>query len=132
MLVKSGPEQAVVMNKEKITGPRLISDKNSFYNYSCKLVLQYAHKSLHEAKIIFDRRGPREFYKHLRFYLRDKCQFDHTKIKKISSRDSKKDKPLQIVDMLAGAIGRAYSDKSDKKDYITVIRPKIVNLFLFP
>ncbi len=124
--------RSVVMNKAAITGPKLKSDKNSFYNYSCKLVLQYANASLYEAKIIFDKRGPREFYGHLKTYLRDKCNLDYTKIKEISSKDSKKYKPLQIVDMVAGAIGRSYSSKSDRLDYISIIKPKIVDLFVFP
>ena len=124
--------QAVVMMKKNITGPNLTTDKNSFYNYTCKLVLQYALKSMKEAKVIFDKCGNREFYTDMRHYLRNKCEMDHTKIKDILSRDSQKEIPLQIADMIAGAIGRQYSDKKDKESYFKIIKPRIENLFIFP
>lgn len=124
--------RAVSMIKENIYGVKLKTDSSSFYNYSCKLLLQYANRSLQEAKIIFDRRGPRDFNTHLRQYLRKKCDIDHTIIKEIQSKDSRKDKPLQIADMVAGAIGRSLSEKSDRLDYISIIQHKIINHFRFP
>ena len=124
--------RAVVMIKKNIFGPKLTSDKDSFYNYACKLLLRYATYNMQEAKIIFDRRGNREFYNNLRQYLRTKCKMDHKKIKEIKSKDSRKEIPLQAVDMITGAIGRSFSDKWDSQDYIQIIRPKIRNLFRFP
>jgi hypothetical protein len=85
-----------------------------------------------EAKVIFDKCGNRDFYTDMRHYLRNKCEMDHTKIKDILSRDSHKEIPLQIADMIAGAIGRQYSDKKDKESYFKIIKPRIENLFIFP
>lgn len=124
--------RAVVMIKKNIDGPRLISDKDSFYNYTCKLLLQYSAGYFKDAKVIFDKRGNRDFYKNLRQYLRTKCKIDHKRIREIKSKDSKKEIPLQVVDMIAGAIGRSFSNKRDSKDYIRIINPKIRNLFRFP
>jgi hypothetical protein len=124
--------RAVVMIKKNISGPILTTNKDSFYNYTCKLVLQYSLKCMNEAKIIFDKRGNKEFYTHLRQYLRNKCNMNHEKIKEIKSKDSRKEKPLQVVDMIAGAIGRSFSGKKDSQDYIQLIEPKLKNMFRFP
>lgn len=124
--------RAVVMIKKNITGPKLISDKDSLYNYTCKLLLRYAANNMKEAKVIFDRRGNREFYNNLRQYLRTKCKLDHDTIKEIKSKDSRKEIPLQVVDMIAGTIGRSFSNKRDSQEYIKIIRPKIRDLLRFP
>lgn len=124
--------RAVVMIKKHIDGPRLKTDKDSFYNYTCRLLLRYASGNMKEARVIFDRRGNREFYGNLRHYLRTECKLDHEKIKEIRSKDSRKEIPLQVADMIAGAIGRSFGGKKDSRDYIEIIRPKIKNLFRFP
>ena len=123
--------RAVGMNKKEITGRQLTTDKEKFYNYTCKLVLQYAQKDMNNAKVIFDKCGDREFYTNMRQYFR-KVGIDHTKIKEIKSLDSRKEIPLQVVDMIAGAIGRYHKDKGDRKEYLPIIRHRIVNMFLFP
>jgi hypothetical protein len=124
--------RSVVMVKENIYGRKLKTHKDHFYNYSCKLVLQYALPHLEDAKIIFDKRGNREFYTSLRTYLRTKCNLDHTRIKEIKSKDSRKEIPLQMADMIAGAIGRSFGRKAGSSDYMRIIEKKIVNLFTFP
>lgn len=122
----------VIMNKAEIDGPKLTNDKKLFYNYTCKLVLQYSMNKFNEAKIVFDKCGNRDFYTQMRQYIRDKCGIDHTRIKSITSKDSQKQIPLQIADMVAGAIGRRFSDKKDRNDYYDIIKSKIVNYFVFP
>ncbi len=123
--------RAVVMIKKNITGHKLTTDKDKFYNYTCKLVLQYV-QYMKDAKIIFDRRGNKEFNTHLRQYLRNKCDLNHEIIKEIKSKDSQKEKPLQMVDMIAGAVGRSFKNKKDSQECMQIIKPKIANLFRFP
>jgi uncharacterized protein (DUF2164 family) len=124
--------RSVIMNKKNITGKQLTKSKSHFYNYTCRLLLQFRSDVFKDAKIIFDKCGNKEFYTKLRKYLRKECKLDNDKIQNIKSKDSKKEIPLQIVDMVAGAIGRSFSDKKDKNDYIRIIQSKISNKFVFP
>ena len=90
--------------------PKPKSDSQTwFYNYTCKLVLQHELRNDNKnTKLIFDKKGPRDFYTKLRKYLTKVCELEEGNRPEIKSRDSKKDKPLQIVDMIAGAIGRSF------------------------
>lgn len=125
--------QSVVMMKKNITGKILTTNKNNFYNYTCKLVLQYALKNISNAKIIFDKCGNKEFYTSMRKYFRNKCGIDQSRIKEIKCKDSHKEIPLQIADMIAGSIGRKFNEKkSDRYEYFNIIQNRIDNLFVFP
>ena len=124
--------RTVIMNKENIEGPKLTTDKRHFYNYTCKLVLQYSLHTFNEAKIVFDKCGNKEFYTEMRQYLRNKCNMDHNSIKSIKSKDSHKEIPLQIADMVAGAIGRRFTEKKDRDDYYNIIKSKVKDYFVFP
>lgn len=124
--------KTVIMNKKNIEGVKLSTDKRHFYNYTCKLVLQYSLHDFNEAKIVFDKCGNREFYTEMRQYFRKKCNMDHTSIKSIKSKDSHKEIPLQIADMVAGTIGRRFSGKKDRDEYYDLIKSKITDYFVFP
>jgi hypothetical protein len=114
--------RAIVMLKNRIYGKELQRSKESFYNYSIKIVLKHNRGTIKNARLRLDGRGEREFRKKLTVYLRK--QLGSGVIKNLRFRDSKKDVLIQLADMVAGSINRTFSEKKDAKIYFDIIKRK--------
>jgi hypothetical protein len=98
--------RAIVVRKQLIYSPRLKADKERFYEYFVKSMMNYDAGVLQDAKVIIDGSGDREFRKNLNSALRQRLGAGV--IKDLRFKDSHRDPLLQLADMCAGAIARSY------------------------
>lgn len=64
--------RAIVVRKELIRSPRLMTEKESFYEFFVRSMLRYDNSTVQGAKIRIDRSGDREFRKMLDAALRQR------------------------------------------------------------
>ena len=122
--------RALVVNKNCIYSPHLRTERESFYNYFIKQLIQYNGRILKDAIVKVDGRGSREFKNRLSSYLRQ--TLDGHKIKKLTFADSKNDSLIQLADMIVGAIARSYStNRNDERRWKKMLDKKIDNIWDF-
>jgi hypothetical protein len=104
--------RSVVVQKELIYSEALRTVKESFYKFFIRQMMENDGGVLHDAKIVIDGSGDREFKRqfaaYLRKHLRPGCMRD------LQLKDSQKDSLIQLADMTAGAVARSY--RKDRKD----------------
>lgn len=122
--------RAIVVRKERIWSPRLKADKDKFYEFFVRMMMQHDHGRLENAKVIIDGSGDREFKKRLGTYLRRHC--GPGIIKDIRFKDSHRDPLVQLADMCAGAIARSYRpDRPNSRRWRAMLTPKIDDVWEF-
>lgn len=104
--------RSLALDKSLIRSEHLTSNKETFYNFFLRMVMQSAEPRWADAKVVIDGSGDRAFKKALSSYLRR--HMSSQSVRKVDLRDSKKDRLLQLADMCAGAVARSY--KFDRKD----------------
>lgn len=121
----------IVINKkpDKLYGDGF-KIKESFYKYTCSLVFENAKPYLKDATIIIDGSGSREFKRQLTTYLRKKV--GTSIIRKVKIQASHNNNLIQLADMVAGAIRRNYTSKSDKEIYRKITKSKEMNVRVWP
>lgn len=118
---------AVYIDKSLYPRAIQISDHEKLYNWTTKELLKIM--PLSEAYVKIDGRSSREYKMRVAAYIRREVNADTYKIKEIRTQDSTKDNLIQLADMVVGAINRSFqAEKTDAKDYIRIIRKKIVKL----
>lgn len=120
---------AIVINKRNLLGEGF-KYKESFYKYTSSLVFQNAKPYLHQAKVIIDVSGSKDFRRQLGSYLRKKINGGY--IKKIKLQESTRNNLLQLVDMVSGSILRSLSEKPDAKVYRSIIKPREIYVQVWP
>jgi hypothetical protein len=120
---------AVVIDKENNNLGRFMFLEN-FYKYSCSLVFEIAKPYLKDAVVVIDGNGSKEFRFKLQSYL--KLKTGAGVIKKIKIHDSRQNNLLQLADMVAGAIHRDFSDKTDKNTYRKILSTKEFDVRIWP
>lgn len=125
--------RAIVIDKSKIRSDELKYNKNSFYSYVIKLVLQHSNNTILNAKIRIDGSGDRVFKKSFLTYLRKQLNSKQKVVmKNCKLVDSKSDELIQLADMIAGSIRRSYdTTKSDSQSYKKIIKKHIEDEWLF-
>lgn len=125
--------RAIVMPKEKIYSEELRRSKESFYNFTIKMVLRHNSGTIKNARIRLDGRGNRVFRRRLLTYLRrDLNTGERRVVKNIRFRDSKRDVLIQLADMVAGSINRSFQTrKSDSQVYLGIIKPRVEDIWVF-
>lgn len=125
--------RSLVINKELIYSEELKSNKNSFYSYAIKTVLQNNNNSILLANIKIDGSGDRIFRKSFLGYLKRQLNSEQKKvIKNCKLADSKNNVLIQMADMIAGCIRRFYdTDKADHKIYREIIAKHIEDEWQF-
>lgn len=120
--------RAIVVNKEAILSESLKGNKDIFYNFLLKQVLEHNNNTINDAKIRLDGFGERGFRKAMTSYLRQELNIK-TKSKVMKNfrfRDSHSDVLIQLADMIAGSIKRSYmKDRSSNNLYKKVISERI-------
>jgi hypothetical protein len=87
--------RAIVIDKSRIRSDELKHNKNSFYSYSIKMVLQHNNNTILDAKVRIDGSGDRVFKRTFLTYLRKQLNSDQKKImKNCKLTDSKSDEWL--------------------------------------
>lgn len=122
--------RCLIVDKTLIYNKELKSKKESFYAYFIKEVLKHSDHTIFEAKIRLDGSGDREFKKQFLVYLRKELSTSERNImKNFKMVDSRNDVLIQSVDMIAGAIRRAYEAKECL--YKDIIKPHIEDEWMF-
>ena len=125
--------RSIVINKDHIYSSYLTGSKDSFYNYSIKLVLEHNNDTISEAKIRLDGLGERTFKQSLTSYLRKNLNTKSKVVmKNLKFQDSKESVLIQLADMIAGAIRKSSEDNTqDSKIYLQIIKKRIENIWRF-
>lgn len=121
--------RATVFKKENISNKLLKSSGEKFYYYAINRTLTNSRDYIRNAKIRLDGLGKKSFQRKLVSYLRKSLNTDgKTYIDNLKFRDSKTDLLIQLADMVAGAIHRFYTMKTDAEHYIEIIESKIESI----
>jgi len=125
--------RAIVMPKEKIYSEELRRSKESFYNFTIKMVLKHNAGTVKDARVRLDGKGDRLFRQKLLVYLRRNLNTRERKVvKNIRFRDSRKDVLIQLADMVAGAINRSFqTEKTDANIYLGIIKSRVEDIWVF-
>lgn len=122
--------RAIVVRKDAIYSARLRSNKDTFYEYFVKQMLDHDHGALKDARIIIDGSGDREFRQNLNSQLRRRM--GPGRIKDVRFKDSAADVLVQLTDMCAGAIGHSVrKDRSEPNRWHAMIGQHVDNLWYF-
>lgn len=105
--------RAIVVDKARVQSPHLRMVTDSFYNFFLQLLLKHDGGSTQGASIKLDGSGNAKFRKQMATYLRR--QLRDGQIAKFKFVDSKRDNLIQLADMCAGAILRAYRDDARRE-----------------
>lgn len=98
--------RSIVVKKSIIYSPRLRTNKDTFYEYFVKSMLQHDGGVIKNATIIIDGSGDRNYRKELQAAI--KRRMPNGALKKLKFSDSRNDSLIQLSDMCAGAIARSY------------------------
>jgi len=125
--------RSLVIKKSLIKSQELKNNKNSFYSYAIKLLLQHSGGTILDAKVRIDGSGDRIFRRNFLTYLRKQLNTDEKKImKNCKLIDSKANVLIQMVDMIAGSVRRFYDEtKTDRNIYREVIKKHIEDEWRF-
>lgn len=125
--------RAIVIDKSTIRSDELKYNKNSFYSYVIKLVLQHSNDTIFDAKIRIDGSGDRTFKRSFLTYLRKQLNSKQKIIMKSCKLvDSKSDELIQLADMAAGSIRRSYDKtKENAVEYKKILKKRIQDEWLF-
>ncbi|MDP2684195.1 MAG: DUF3800 domain-containing protein [bacterium] len=125
--------RSIVMDKTIIHSDKFKSNKNSFYSYTIKTLLDHSDGSILNAKIKIDGSGDRIFRKSFLSYLRRELNSERNKIiKNCKLVDSKKNELIQMADMVAGTIKRSHDpDKKDGKKLKKILKKHIEDEWMF-
>ena len=118
--------RSIVLQKKNLYSPHLRSNKESFYNFALRMVLEHNNRTVRNAKIRIDGSGEIAFRKNLTVYLRQNLNKSEIIMKNLRFKDSKKDVLVQLADMVAGSIRRSYDrNYTDYKLYRKIIDKRI-------
>jgi hypothetical protein len=122
--------RAIVVRKELIFSPRLKADKDKFYEYFVKTMMNYDNGVLIDAKVIIDGSGDREFRQNLSAALRRRlgCGI----VRSVRFKHSHSDVLVQLADMCVGAIARTYRpDRADHDRWRKMLATRINDVWDF-
>lgn len=126
--------RAIVVKKDKIYLTDIRTDTKTYYNFFLRQVLEHNSSTIKDAKLRLDGTGERKLKKAVSGYLRQSLNMK-TRDKVMDNLkfvDSKNSLLIQLADMVAGSIHRAYLDeKCDSKIYREVIKERIEDEWVF-
>lgn len=125
--------RAIVFNKDRIYSSYLRDNKEDFYRFALRMVLDHTSGQIKNAKIRLDGRGERSFRQQLSTYLRKylNSSAKHV-IRNLRFRDSTQDVLIQLADMVAGSLRRYFDHtQSDWNIYRKIIKNKEVSVWEF-
>jgi len=123
--------RAIVVDKAQIYSDNLRENKELFYNFFVKSLLQHDGNSLAGARVKIDGSGDREFKRELAAYL--KRESAAGKIASVKFAESHRDNLIQLADMVAGAIARSYreGDRNEHDRWRKMLNSKVRNIWNF-
>jgi hypothetical protein len=123
--------RAIVVDKSRIYSDNLRENKEQFYNFFVKSLLQHDNNALAGAKVKIDGSGDREFKRELAAYL--KRESAAGKIISVKFAESHRNNLIQLADMVVGAIARSYRevDRNEHDRWRKMLCGKIQNVWDF-
>ncbi len=122
--------RAIAVHKERIYSPALRGQKELFYNFFVRMLMQHDGDVLENAIVKIDESGDRRFKKELSTYLRRQLK---GRVRKVRTVDSKRNNLVQLADMAAGAIHRSFrNDRRDNARWRDQLGKRISNVWPFP
>lgn len=124
--------RSLVVKKEHVYSGYLRENKDSFYNFFIRLLMAHDNESLNNARVKIDGSGDRQFKRELNNYLRR--ELGKGKISGVKFVDSRKDNLIQLADMSAGAVARAFSaNRKDANRWLRMLQKsgKIGDIWVF-
>jgi len=122
----------IVIDKSKLPQAQF-KQKGAFYKYAAGLAFINARPYLNEATVIIDGSASQDFRREFGSYLRQRINDDGTRyIRKVKFKDSAKNNLVQLADMIAGAIFRAFSDKPDNFHVLEIIKHRQIFVQYWP
>ena len=124
--------RAIVADKEVIRSPELRTNNTKFYNYMIKEVLSKSDGSIKNGSIRLDGHEDRAYKKAATTYFRQQANPRGSVINDMKFVNSKNDNLIQLAYMVAGSILRStQSNKTDKDEYLKVIKKRIEDIWCF-
>lgn len=123
--------QALVVDKSKIYSDNLRENKEHFYGFFVKSLLQHDNNALVGAKVKIDGSGDREFKRELAAYLKRESAIG--KIVDVKFAESHRNSLIQLADMVVGAIARSYREgaRNEHDRWRKMLGSKIKNIWDF-
>lgn len=121
--------RAIVVRKEAIYSPHLMTDKEDFYRFFIRQMMIHDNGALVDAKVVIDGSGDRKFKQMLRSSLRRQVG---DRLKSLRFGNSRNDYLVQLADMCVGAIARSYrTDRRDARRWRQMLGPRINDVWDF-
>lgn len=121
--------RAIVVRKNIIYSEHLRSEKEDFYRFFIRKMLENDNGTLESAKVIIDGSGDRQFRQMLKRSLKRQVGAG---VKDIRFARSESDPLVQLADMCVGAIARSYrTDRKDANRWRKMLRPRINDVWDF-
>lgn len=126
--------RCLVVDKTRLISPNL-RDKMTFYNFLVKMVLQNDFGTIRNATLVIDesvqdKQKQAHFASYLRKQLNPVDRRQERRIKTVVFHKSHTDNLIQLADMVAGAIARAYI--SGDTSFLEMIQRRIQDTWQFP
>ena len=122
--------RAIVVDKQYVYSDALRENKELFYNYFVRMMMQHDGDLLRDAIVKIDESGDRRFKREMQTYLRRHLR---EKIKKVRMVDSKNNNLVQLADMVAGAIHRSFrDDRRNATRWRDQLQHRIEDVWTFP
>ncbi len=126
--------RCLIVDKTRLTSPNL-RDKMTFYNFLVRMVLQNDFGTIRNATLVIDesvqdKKKQAHFASYLRAQLNPVDQKQERRIKEVRFHKSHIDNLIQLADMVAGAVARAYI--SGDTSFLEMIQRRIQDTWEFP
>ena len=116
---------SVYVGKSKYRSIMPLMNKKKFYDWMIEELINVI--PFNEAKIMINGAADKKTRLRTASYIRHKVNVEGRRIKALKIVDSRRDNLIQLADLLSGTLGRSLkSDKTDAKEYIEIVRNKIV------
>lgn len=121
--------RAIVVRKELIYSDRLRGEKEEFYRFFVKNMVEHDGGLLDNAKVIIDGSGDRVFRYDLQRHLKSRARGN---IKSVKFADSRRDPLVQLADMAVGAVARSYrTDRKNSHRWLDQLGRKLQDVWEF-
>ena len=106
--------------------------KDSFYKYTCGLVIENAKEKLDNSTIVIDKSGSTDFRHQLAKYLKSRINTNRRVIKKVKMQGSSGNNLLQLADYVVGVISRSVQNGKNAGEYKRLIAHREMYVQVWP
>ena len=123
--------RAIVVRKARTRSPAQSAGQDRFYEFFVESLMRRSEDALADAKVIIDGSGSKSFRQSVDAVLRRRLRSGA--VRSVRFKDSRDDVLLQLADMCAGAIARAYKTERAQADrWLNKLQPRIADVWEFP